>query len=116
MKQQRKQSVLGGRAETTPAFGRCNGVISARTLRAVVSGVLAAAMAAGLVLGTSVGTAAAQDGERSSVVELPEVEILGRPQRPVEYVLVRSAGKYEVRDLRASFVRDVVRSVEEAPF
>jgi len=60
--------------------------------------------------------ALAQDGQ-VRVIELPRTVITGRPQRPVELVLVRGeGGRYEVTELRTSFVRNVVRSVSRRPF
>jgi len=69
-----------------------------------------------------VGAAAAQDkgsaGKRKpKVIQLEEITIEGRVQKPnAFYILNRSNLGYEVLDLRTSFLRDVVRSVQTEPF
>ena len=66
--------------------------------------------------------AAAQDrgaaGKRKpKVIQLEEITIEGRVQKPnAFYILNRSNLGYEVLDLRTSFLRDVVRSVQAEPF
>ena len=46
-----------------------------------------------------------------------EIRIEGRVQKPnAFYILNRSNLGYEVMDLRTSFVREVVRSVQRDPF
>ena len=66
--------------------------------------------------------AAAQDrgaaGKRKpKVIQLEEITIEGRVQKPnAFYILNRSNLGYEVLDLRTSFLRDVVKSVQQAPF
>ena len=51
------------------------------------------------------------------VIELPLTVVHGRHQRPLaSYILTRSGQRYEVRELRTSFVREVVRSVDRGPF
>ena len=66
--------------------------------------------------------AAAQDrgaaGKRKpKVIQLEEITIEGRVQKPnAFYILNRSNLGYEVLDLRTSFLRDVVRSVQRDPF
>ena len=46
------------------------------------------------------------------VIQLEEIKIEGRVQKPnAFYILNRSNLGYEVMDLRTSFVRDVIRSV-----
>jgi hypothetical protein len=80
---------------------------------------LALAGALTLVLAAS---AAAQDrgaaGKRKpKVIQLEEITIEGRVQKPnAFYILNRSNLGYEVLDLRTSFLRDVVRSVQRDPF
>ena len=72
----------------------------------------------------SAGFAAAQDrgggaaGKRKpKVIQLEEITIEGRVQKPnAFYILNRSNLGYEVLDLRTSFLRDVVKSVQQAPF
>ena len=51
------------------------------------------------------------------VIQLEEITIEGRVQKPnAFYILNRSNIGYEVMDLRTSFVRKVVRSVDREPF
>jgi hypothetical protein len=51
------------------------------------------------------------------VIQLEEIKIEGRVQKPnAFYILNRSNLGYEVLDLRTSFVRDIVRSVQSDPF
>ena len=51
------------------------------------------------------------------VIQLEEIRIEGRVQKPnAFYILNRSNLGYEVLDLRTSFVREVVRSVQRDPF
>ncbi len=51
------------------------------------------------------------------VIQLEEIRIEGRVQKPnAFYILNRSNIGYEVMDLRTSFVRDIVRTVQRAPF
>jgi len=67
-------------------------------------------------------SAAAQDrgaaGKRKpKVIQLEEITIEGRVQKPnAFYILNRSNLGYEVLDLRTSFLRDVVKSVQGEPF
>jgi len=78
-------------------------------------------VAIGLLAAIS-GSAAAQDkgaaGKRKpKVIQLEEITIEGRVQKPnAFYILNRSNLGYEVLDLRTSFLRDVVRSVQSEPF
>jgi len=79
-----------------------------------------------LVCGVALGlvtfggsTAGAQDraGRQPRVIQLDEIRIEGRVQKPnAFYILNRSNLGYEVLDLRTSFVREVVRTVQEEPF
>jgi hypothetical protein len=68
------------------------------------------------------GSVEAQDkgaaGKRKpKVIQLEEITIEGRVQKPnAFYILNRSNLGYEVLDLRTSFLRDVVRSVQNEPF
>ena len=68
------------------------------------------------------GAASAQDkgaaGKRKpKVIQLEEITIEGRVQKPnAFYILNRSNLGYEVLDLRTSFLRDVVKSVQRDPF
>lgn len=64
-------------------------------------------------------TALAQDGKKRQprVIQLEEIVIEGRVQKPnAFYILNRSNLGYEVLELRTSFLREVVRSVQEEPF
>jgi len=61
----------------------------------------------------------AQDKKRRQprVIQLEEIVIEGRVQKPnAFYILNRSNLGYEVLELRTSFLRDVVKSVQEKPF
>ena len=68
------------------------------------------------------GTASAQDKgsaakRKPKVIQLEEITIEGRVQKPnAFYILNRSNLGYEVLDLRTSFLRDVVKSVQRDPF
>lgn len=56
-------------------------------------------------------------GREPRVIQLDEIRIEGRVQKPnAFYILNRSNLGYEVLDLRTSFVREVVRSVQTEPF
>lgn len=75
----------------------------------------------GLVVGVLVLLAPVSDaqrgGRRPRVIQLDEIRIEGRVQKPnAFYILNRSNLGYEVMDLRTSFVREVVRSVQSDPF
>jgi hypothetical protein len=83
------------------------------------SQLLAVSCFAALLLGTH--AAHAQDGaagkRKPKVIQLEEITIEGRVQKPnAFYILNRSNLGYEVLDLRTSFLRDVVRSVQGEPF
>jgi hypothetical protein len=73
-----------------------------------------------LVLAAASMTAAhAQDRKkrRPHIIQLEEIVIEGRVQKPnAFYILNRSNLGYEVLELRTSFLRKVVRSVEKEPF
>ena len=82
-----------------------------------------AALGALLAIGSGVlsASAAAQDRgapkRKPKVIQLEEITIEGRVQKPnAFYILNRSNLGYEVLDLRTSFLRDVVRSVQNEPF
>jgi len=67
----------------------------------------------------STTTALAQDANkrRPRVIQLEEIVIEGRVQKPnAFYILNRSNLGYEVLELRTSFLRKVVRSVQKEPF
>jgi hypothetical protein len=66
-----------------------------------------------------VTTTRAQDAKRRQprVIQLEEIVIEGRVQKPnAFYILNRSNLGYEVLELRTSFLREVVRSVQKEPF
>lgn len=51
------------------------------------------------------------------VIQLDEIRIEGRVQKPnAFYILNRSSIGYEVLDLRTSFTREILRSVQNEPF
>ncbi len=55
--------------------------------------------------------------KKPRVIQLEEITIEGRVQKPnAFYILNRSNIGYEVLDLRTSFLRDVIRSVQHEPF
>jgi hypothetical protein len=68
---------------------------------------------------TPMTTAFAQGGKRRQprIIQLEEIVIEGRVQKPnAFYILNRSNLGYEVLELRTSFLREVVRSVQKEPF
>jgi hypothetical protein len=71
-----------------------------------------------LVIGAAgVVHAQAKNKRAPKVIQLEEIKIEGRVQKPnAFYILNRSNLGYEVLDLRTSFVRDVVRSVQSDAF
>jgi len=72
-----------------------------------------------LVLGVGLfsSTVGAQNKRQPKIIQLDEIKIEGRVQKPnAFYILNRSNIGYEVMDLRTSFVREVVRSVQHEPF
>ncbi len=72
-----------------------------------------------LIVATASGAAAqgARGGRQPHVIQLDEIRIEGRVQKPnAFYILNRSNLGYEVLDLRTSFVREVIRSVQGEPF
>ncbi len=64
------------------------------------------------------GKADAQARRRAPrVIQIDEIRIEGRVQKPnAFYILNRSNLGYEVLDLRTSFTREVIRSVQRDPF
>jgi hypothetical protein len=72
-----------------------------------------------LLLGSAVSGAQAQAKPKRApkVIQLEEIKIEGRVQKPnAFYILNRSNLGYEVLDLRTSFVRDIVKSVQSETF
>lgn len=90
--------------------------------RTILSGLLAVAVMAGALLamaslGASTAEAQSSRGRAPRVIQLDEIRIEGRVQKPnAFYILNRSNLGYEVLDLRTSFVREVIRSVQGEPF
>ena len=77
------------------------------------------ALIALMFFGLSTTAALAQDAKKRQprVIQLEEIIIEGRVQKPnAFYILNRSNLGYEVLELRTSFVRKVVRSVQKEPF
>ena len=92
---------------------------SQATLLRRALGVLA--LTASMLCVTLVGAQGAQAQRRARggprVIQLEEIHIEGRVQKPnAFYILNRSNIGYEVMDLRTSFVRDIVRTVQRDPF
>jgi hypothetical protein len=72
-----------------------------------------------LLVAVSATAALAQGGRKRQprVIQLEEIVIEGRVQKPnAFYILNRSNLGYEVLELRTSFLRKVVRSVQKEPF
>ena len=72
-----------------------------------------------LFVATSTTAALAQGGKKCQprIIQLEEIVIEGRVQKPnAFYILNRSNLGYEVLELRTSFLREVVRSVQKEPF
>ena len=68
-------------------------------------------------LSPSDASAQSATGRQAHVIQLDEIVIEGRVQKPnAFYILNRSNLGYEVLDLRTSFVREVIRSVQFEPF
>ncbi|MGB5368015.1 MAG: hypothetical protein WBN14_17270 [Polyangiales bacterium] len=65
----------------------------------------------------SQGLAQGAKKRQPRVIQLEEIVIEGRVQKPnAFYILNRSNLGYEVLELRTSFLRKVVRSVQKEPF
>jgi len=78
---------------------------------------IAVVVAGGLLTFSAPVTDAQGRTRRPRVIQLDEIRIEGRVQKPnAFYILNRSNLGYEVMDLRTSFVREVVRSVQRDPF
>ena len=78
----------------------------------------ATALLALIVVVSSTTTTLGQGRKRQPrVIQLEEIVIEGRVQKPnAFYILNRSNLGYEVLELRTSFLREVVRSVQKEPF
>lgn len=80
----------------------------------LVSGALAVAAS---LAAPSEAEAQSSRGRAPRVIQLDEIRIEGRVQKPnAFYILNRSNLGYEVIDLRTSFLREVIRSVNDEPF
>ncbi|HKU38259.1 MAG TPA: hypothetical protein VJR89_08930 [Polyangiales bacterium] len=80
---------------------------------------LSAMLLSGLITSAHPSSAGAQAKPKRApkVIQLEEIKIEGRVQKPnAFYILNRSNLGYEVMDLRTSFVRDIVRSVQTDTF
>ena len=81
---------------------------------------LALPLAVALLLASAFGSpASAQERKKRQprVIQLEEIVIEGRVQKPnAFYILNRSNLGYEVLELRTSFLREVVKSVQKEPF
>jgi hypothetical protein len=65
----------------------------------------------------STGSAQGAKKRQPRVIQLEEIVIEGRVQKPnAFYILNRSNLGYEVLELRTSFLREVVKSVQKEPF
>jgi hypothetical protein len=65
----------------------------------------------------SAGLAQEPKKRQPRVIQLEEIVIEGRVQKPnAFYILNRSNLGYEVLELRTSFLREVVKSVQKEPF
>ncbi|MGB5373312.1 MAG: hypothetical protein WBM75_21325 [Polyangiales bacterium] len=72
-----------------------------------------------MLVATTASQALAQGAKKRQprVIQLEEIVIEGRVQKPnAFYILNRSNLGYEVLELRTSFLRKVVRSVQKEPF
>jgi hypothetical protein len=71
----------------------------------------------GWCLAQPAAAAAQQKRKAPKVIQLEEIKIEGRVQKPnAFYILNRSNIGYEVMDLRAHFIRKVIESVRREPF
>ena len=74
-------------------------------------------IAFGIALLASAASGAAQQKRAPKVIQLEEIKIEGRVQKPnAFYILNRSNIGYQVMELRTSFLQQVVRSVRSEPF
>jgi len=70
-----------------------------------------------VALSTSATLAQGAKKRQPRIIQLEEIVIEGRVQKPnAFYILNRSNLGYEVLELRTSFLRKVVRSVQKEPF
>lgn len=84
-------------------------------MKRATSAILLALMLVALTASFALGQRAKKRQPR--VIQLEEIVIEGRVQKPnAFYILNRSNLGYEVLELRTSFLRKVVRSVQKEPF
>ena len=70
-----------------------------------------------LLLLTSFSSLALAQKRKPKVIELEDIVIEGRVQKPnAFYILNRSNLGYEVMDLRTTFIPEIVESVKREPF
>jgi hypothetical protein len=84
-----------------------------------VGAIAGAALWLGLELGSAASAQAPrpETKRRPRVIQLEEIVIEGRVQKPnAFYILNRSNLGYEVLELRTSFLREVVKTVQKEPF
>lgn len=78
---------------------------------------IAIAIAMFEIIGTAASVGAQGKRGGPKVIELEEIKIEGRVQKPnAFYILNRSNIGYEVMELRTSFVHRVFESVDKSPF
>lgn len=83
----------------------------------VALGALGLLLMSQMFLSPTATEAQAARGRQPRVIQLDEIRIEGRVQKPnAFYILNRSNLGYEVLDLRTSFVREVIRTVQSEPF
>jgi hypothetical protein len=84
-------------------------------MKRATSAILLALMLVTMAASTALAQGAKKRQPR--VIQLEEIVIEGRVQKPnAFYILNRSNLGYEVLELRTSFLRKVVRSVQKEPF
>jgi len=70
-----------------------------------------------VLVATTATLAQGRKKRQPRIIQLEEIVIEGRVQKPnAFYILNRSNLGYEVLELRTSFLREVVRSVQKEPF
>ena len=70
-----------------------------------------------VALATTATLAQGAKRRQPRVIQLEEIVIEGRVQKPnAFYILNRSNLGYEVLELRTSFLREILRSVQKEPF
>jgi len=78
---------------------------------------IAAGAGLALALFASAPSPAEAQQRQPRVIQLEEIKIEGRVQKPnAFYILNRAQLGYEVLDLRTSFIREIIRSVRRDPF